>query len=162
VRDARIFRKPIDAAAPPTSDIISLDGDGWLTVDGLVGWAGRADGGARLEVVNADGRALIEVGDDLTSRSRRALPSTTIGDGGQSWVAAVSDAHVVWAATLENDPVFAVLALTGDATAMQPTSGVVRLRHATLRTTIVSPGERSWLVAWSESDNVVRYSIVQW
>ena len=49
VRDARIFRKPIAAGTQPTSDVISLDGNGWLTVDGLVGWAGRGDGGARLE-----------------------------------------------------------------------------------------------------------------
>jgi len=58
VRDARIFRKPIAAGTEPTSDIISLDGDGWLTVDGLVGWAGRDTDVARLEVVTADGRAL--------------------------------------------------------------------------------------------------------
>jgi hypothetical protein len=158
VRDARIFRKPIAAGTQPTSDVISLDGNGWLTIDGLVGWAGRDDAGARLEVVTAGGRALLEVGDDLTSRSRRALPSTTIGDGGQSWVAAVSGAHVVWASTVENDPVFAIL----DANAMQPTSGVVRLAHATSRTTIVSPGEGSLLLAWTESESAVRYSIVQW
>jgi len=162
VRDARIFRKPIAAGTQPTSDIISLDGNGWLTIDGLVGWAGRDDAGARLEVVTSDGRALLEVGDDLTSRSRHALPSTTIGDGGQSWVAAVSGAHVVWASTLENDPVFAVLDMSGDASAMQPASGVVRLAHATSRTTIVSPGEQSLLLAWTESDGAVRYSIVQW
>jgi hypothetical protein len=44
---------------------------------------------------------------------------------------------------------------------MQPTSGIVRLAHATSRTTIVSPGEGSLLLAWTESDGV-RYSIVQW
>ncbi|MCA1663768.1 MAG: hypothetical protein LC659_05795, partial [Myxococcales bacterium] len=137
VRDARIFRKPIAAGTQPTSDIISLDGDGWVAVDGLVGWAGRDDAGARLEVVTAAGRALVEVGEDLTRRSRRALPSTTRGDGGQAWVAAASKTHVVWASTVNNDPVFAML----DASAMQPTSGVVRLRHATSRTTIVSPGD---------------------
>jgi hypothetical protein len=162
VRDARVFRKPIAAGTQPTSDVISLDGNGWLTLDGLVGWAGRDDSGARLEVVTAGGRALVEVGDDLTSRWRRALPSTTIGDGGQSWVAAVSGAHVVWASTVENDPVFAVLDMTGDASAMQPAGGVVRLAHATSRTTIVSPGEGSLLLAWTESDSAVRYSIVQW
>jgi hypothetical protein len=149
---------PIAAGTEPTSDTISLDGGGWLTIDGLVGWAGRDAGGARLEVVTSEGRALVEVGDDLTPRSRRALPSTTRGDGGQSWIAAVSGAHVVWSSTAENDPVFAIL----DASAMRPESGVVRIRHATSRTTIVSPGGTSVLLAWTEGDGVVRYALYPW
>lgn len=158
VRDARVFRRPIAAGTLPTSDTISLDGDAWLTVDGLVGWAGRDGDGAALELVTPDGRALVEVGDDLTSRSRRALPSTTRGDGGQSWIAAAAAAHVVWAATLENDPVFAIL----DASAMTPAGGVLRLRDATSRTTVVSPGDASVLFAWTEAHGTVRYAVVRW
>src|SRR5262249_11571758 len=76
------------AGAQPTSDILSLDGDTWRAVGGLVGWAGRTDDGATLELVALDGgRALVQVGDDLTPRSSRALPSTTRGGGGQAWVA---------------------------------------------------------------------------
>lgn len=159
VRDARIFRRPIAAGTQPTSDIISLDGDGWLTVGGLVGWAGRDDGGARLEVVRDDGRALVEVGDDLTPRTRLSLPSTTRGDGGQSWIAAVAGDHVVWASTVENDPVFAIL----DASAaMRAAGGVVRIRHATSRATIVSPGPRALLFAWTEAGGTVRHARFAW
>jgi hypothetical protein len=149
---------PVAAGTQPTTDTISLGDDRWVTVDGLVGWAGRDSDGARLEVVTAAGRSLVEVGDDLTPRAQRPLPSTTRGDGGQSWVAAVSGAHVVWAATAQNDPVFAIL----DASAMQPESGIVRIRHATSRTTIVSPGGSSVLFAWTEGDGVVRYAVVRW
>ncbi|HEX9104633.1 MAG TPA: hypothetical protein VF997_20625 [Polyangia bacterium] len=159
VRDARVFRKPIAAGTLPTSDTISLDGDGWLTVDGLVGWAGRDAGVARLELVAANGRALVEVGDDLTPRARRALPSTTRGDGGQSWIAAVAGEHVVWAATVENDPVFAIL----DASSMRARGGVVRIRFATCRTPIVSAGPVSVLLAWTEgASGAVRYALVPW
>lgn len=161
VRDARLFRKPIAAGTQPTSDIISLgppDQDGWLTVDGLVGWAGRDGDAARLELVTADGRALEEVGQDLTPRFRRALPSTTRGDGGQSWVAAVAGDHVVWAATLKNDPVFAIL----DASDMRAASGLVHIRNATSRTTIVSPGASSVLLVWMEARDAVRYSVNAW
>ena len=158
VRDARVFRMPIAAGTQPTTDTISLGDDHWLTVDGLVGWAGRDDDGARLEVVTPAGRSLVEVGDDLTPRTPRALPSTTRGDGAQSWVAAASGAHVVWAATAQNDPVFAIL----DASAMQPESGIVRIRNATSRTTIVSPGASSVLFAWTEGDGVVRYAVFPW
>jgi hypothetical protein len=161
VRDARVFRMPVAAGTLPTSDTISLgppSSDGWVTLDGLVGWASRDPDGARLELVTSAGRALVEVGDDLTSRTRHALPSTTRADGGQSWVAAASGAHVVWAATAENDPVFAIL----DASAMQPESGVIRIRNATSRTTIVSPGAVSVLLAWTEADGVVRYAVAPW
>lgn len=162
VRDARIFRKPIAPGTQPTSDVLSLDGTHWLTIDGLVGWAGRDDAGAELEVVTAAGRELVEVGDDLTLRSQRALPSTTRGDGGQSWVAAVSGAHVVWASSLANDPVFATLDASGDAGAMRATNGIVRVAGASARTTIVSAGDVSLLLAWTASDGAVRYSVVEW
>jgi hypothetical protein len=158
VRDARVFRKPIAAGTLPTSDTISLDGGAWLAVDGLVGWAGRDDAVARLEVVTANGRALVEVGDDLTLRSQRALPATTRGDGGQSWIAAVAGSHVVWGATVENDPVFAIL----DASAMRADGGVVRIRNATSRTTIVSPGAAGVLFAWTEDRGNVRYAVNPW
>ena len=158
VRDARVFRKPIAAGTLPTSDTISLGADSWLSVDGLVGWAGRADDVARLEVVTSSGRALVEVGDDLTPRSQRALPATTRGDGQQSWIAAVSGSHVVWAATVENDPVFAIL----DASAMRADGGVVRIRGATSRTTIVSPGASGLLLAWTEDGGTVRYAVTAW
>jgi len=158
VRDARVFRKPIAAGTLPTSDTISLDGGAWLTVDGLVGWAGRDSDGARLELVTPDGRALVEVGDDLTPRAERALPSTTRGDGGQSWIAAVAGDHVVWGATVKNDPVFAIL----DATAMRPDGGVLHLRNATSRTPIVSPGAASLLLAWTEANGIVRYAVQPW
>jgi hypothetical protein len=158
VRDARVFRKPAPAGTLPTSDTISLGDDRWLTVDGLVGWAGRDGDGARLEVVTDDGRALQEVGQDLTPRARVALPSTTRGDGGQSWVAAVAGTHLVWAATQKNDPVFAIL----DATAMRAIGGVVHLRNATSRTTIVSPGASSVLLSWTDVDDGVRYAVQPW
>jgi len=158
VRDARVFRKPIAAGTLPTSDTISLDGGAWLAVDGLVGWAGRDADGVRLELVTPDGRALAEVGDDLTPRTQRALPSTTRGDGGQSWIAAAAGDRVVWAATVENDPVFAIL----DATGMQPESGVLRIRNATSRTPIVSPGAASVLFAWTEANGAVRYAVQSW
>lgn len=158
VRDARLFRRAVAAGTLPTSDTISLDGDGWLTVDGLVGWAGRDGDVARLELVAADGRALAEVGDDLTLRTRRALPSTTRGDGGQAWIAAAAGDHVVWAATVQNDPVFAIL----DATGMQPEGGVFRLRDSTSRTPIVSAGAASVLFAWTEASAVVRYAVQSW
>lgn len=161
VRDARLFRQPIAAGTQPTTDRICLgppDDDAWLTVDGLIGWAGRDGDVARLELVGADGRALEEVGEDLTPRSRVALPSTTRGDGGQAWVAAVAGTHVVWGATLENDPVYAIL----DASDMRATASVLRIRDAASRTTIVSPGSRSVLLAWMQGRDAVRYSVNPW
>ncbi|HEY2745080.1 MAG TPA: hypothetical protein VGL86_10675 [Polyangia bacterium] len=160
IRDARLFRRASAAGAQPTSDIISLDGSIWRDVGGLVGWAGRGDDGdgAALELVTDNGRALVEVGQDLTQRSSVALPSTTRGDGGQSWIAGVSGAHVVWASTVENDPVFAIL----DASRMRVQGGVTRIRNATSRTTIVSPGAAAVLLAWSEAGGVVRYGLAPW
>ncbi len=160
VRDARVFRKPIAAGTQPTSDSISLgppSGDGWLTVDGLVGWAGRDGRGARLELVGAAGRALQDVGDDLTPGARRPLPSTTRGDGGQSWVAAATGEHVVWAATQKNDPLFAIL----DARDMRPTH-LLHVHDASSRTTIVSPGPGSVLIAWVEGRSIVHYAVNAW
>ena len=159
VRDARVFRQAQAAGAQPTSDILSLDGDRWRAVGGLVGWAGRTGDGAALELVALDGsRALVEVGDDLTPRSQRALPSTTRGDGGQAWIADVAGTHVVWGATVENDPVFAIL----DATAMSGDGGFVRLRGATSRTTVVSPGAAGVLLAWTGEGGTVRYTVLGW
>ena len=155
-----MFRRAIAAGSLPTSDIVSLDGSIWRSVGGLVGWAGSSDGdgGAAFELVTTDGRALVEVGQDLTPRSQVTLPSTTIGDGGQSWIAAVGGTHVVWASTVENDPVFAIL----DGSPMSAEGGVTRIRNAASRTTIVSPGAMSVLLAWSEAGGVVRYGIVAW
>jgi len=48
-----------------------------------------------------------------------------------------------------------------DASDMRPAS-VVRMRGASSRTTIVSPGARSVLFAWVESRDVVRYGVAQW
>ena len=158
VRDARVFRMPIASGTLPTSDTISLDGSAWLSLGGLVGWAGRDDALTRLEVVTGAERALVEVGDDLTLRTRRPLPATTLGDGGQSWIAAVWGSHVVWGATVENDPVFAIL----DATAMRATGGFLRIRDATSRTTIVSPGASSLLLAWTVGRGAVRYAVTDW
>ncbi len=160
IRDARLFRRAVAAGSLPTSDTISLDGSVWRDVGGLVGWAGPGDdpAGAALELVTANGRALVEVGQDLTPRSSVALPSTTRGDGGQSWIADVSGAHVVWASTLENDPVFAIL----DASSMRAEGGVTRIANATSRTTIVSPGAGALLLGWTEAGGVVRYGLVAW
>jgi hypothetical protein len=160
VRDARVFRQVFAAGSAPTSDTISLDGTAWRNVGGLVGWAGRSDDdGTALELVGSDGgRAFVEVGQDLTPRVSRVLPSTTRGDGGQAWIAAVAGRHVVWAATVENDPVFAIL----DATAMRADGGFVRLRGATSRSAVASPGGSSILFAWTEANAVVRYSVLEW
>lgn len=158
VRDARIFRKPIAAGTLPTSDTISLDGAAWLSVDGLVAWAGRDRAVARLEVVTGRGRALVEVGDDLTPRSQRALPATALGDGGQSWIAAAAGSHVVWGATLANDPVFAIF----DAAAMRADGGLVRIRNGTSRATIVSPGESGVLFSWTGDGGSVHFAVHPW
>ena len=158
VRDARVFSRPFAAGARPTRDTITLDGVAWLSVAGLVGWAGRDAGVTRLEVVGAGGRMLVEVGDDLTPRWQRALPATARGDGGQSWIAGVSGSHVVWGATVENDPVFATL----DASAMRAEGGVVRIRNSSSRTTIVSPGSAGVLLAWTEDRGTVRYAVETW
>lgn len=158
IRDARLFRAPFAAGTQPLRDRVSLDGGAWLDVDGLVGWAERSDGRARLEVVRADGRFLFEVGDDLTPLAMRALPATARGDGGQSWVATAAAGRVLWASTVENDPVFARL----DAGRMRPGGGVVRLRGASSRSTVTSAGPTSVLLAWTEGRSTVRYALVPW
>ena len=113
----------------------------------------------RSSSVSDGGRALVEVGQDLTPRSQRALPSTTRGDGGQAWIAAVSGSHVVWGATVENDPVFAIL----DATAMRGRGGWVRIRDATSRTDpCVARAPERMLLGWTEADATVRYAVLEW
>jgi hypothetical protein len=154
VREARLFRAPIPAGTQPTSDRITVDGSSWLDVDGLVGWAARD----RFEVVRPDGRALVEVGADLTPRRSRALPSTTRGDAGQSWVAAAAAGRVVWAATRENDPVFAIL----DTADMLADSPVIRIAQPSSRTTVVSPGVAGVLFAWTEGVQSVRFAFEPW
>jgi hypothetical protein len=163
VRDARVFRKPIASGTQPTSDTISLDGDGWMTLDGLVGFAAREGAGARLEVVSADaGRALVEVGDDLTPRTRLTLPTTARGDGGQAWVAAASARRVVFAATVDDDPVFVML----DAHDARADSGVIRVHDVRSRSTLVSAGVDTVLLVWVEAQNdgrpEVRYAVEPW
>ena len=158
VRDARVFRRPLVAGTLPTRDSIALDGNGWLDVDGLVGFAERAADGARLEVVRADGRALVEVGADLTPGLTRALPPTSRGDGGQSWLAAARAGRVLWASTIENDPVFAIL----DAAGMRADSGVIRIRNASSRSTVTSAGPAAVLFMWTEGRTSVHYAVQSW
>lgn len=158
IRDARLFRKPYAAGTTPARDRISLDGRTWADVDGLVGWAATSGDGARYELErDGGGRVLVEVGQDLTPRATRPLPATRRGDGGQAWVAAASADRVVWASTVENDPVFAIL----DASDLRPDSGVIRLRHASSRTTVVSAAPAGVLFAWTENRTTVRYAIVR-
>jgi hypothetical protein len=64
----------------------------------------------------------------------------------------------VWGATVENDPVFAIL----DATAMSGDGGFVRIRGATSRTTEVSPGAAGVLLAWTGDGGTVRYTVLGW
>ena len=45
---------------------------------------------------------------------------------------------------------------------MTPEGGILRLRDATSRTTLVSPGDRSVLFAWTEAHGTVRYAVVPW
>ncbi|MDB4970584.1 MAG: hypothetical protein JWN44_6273 [Myxococcales bacterium] len=158
IRDARLFRAPVPAGTQPTSDRITIDGSRWLEVDGLVGWAARDGSGARLEVVRPEGRDLVEVGEELTPRLTRTLPATTRGDAGQSWVAAADAGRVVWAATRENDPVFAIL----DALDMHTDSPVIRISQPSSRTIVVSPGASSVLFAWTEGGQNVHFFVLPW
>ena len=159
VRDARVFRQSYPAGNLPTSDTISLDGSAWMSVDGLVGWAGRDGDGARSSRSSAAPAARSSRWEtDLTPRSQRALPSTTRGDGGQSWIAAVSGSHVVWAATVENDPGLRHLGRVGDA---RPGRRSAPPRRE-LADDIVSPGNDSVLLGWTESRGAVRYAVAGW
>jgi hypothetical protein len=49
-----------------------------------------------------------------------------------------------------------------DATAMRADGGFVRLRGATSRSAVASPGGGSILFAWTEANAVVRYSVLEW
>lgn len=158
IRDARLFRQSIAAGTLPTSDRVTLDGSAWLDAGGLVGFAARDGGVVRLEVVTDGGRALREVGDDLTPLATWPLPSTTRGDGGQSWLAAAAAGRALWAATVENDPVFAIL----QEPRMRADRAVIRIRAATSRTIVASAGPSGVLLTWIEGRSTVRYAVVAW